>query len=198
MPKAAQRLSRTLLFGLIAVPTFAQHMGASNAGGSVIGAAPPPAWAKDLRNCPCNAPGVGLNDGWALLPSIVPNTTNDSVSCYRSYLMPNDKPTRAGQNCCYDRTGQFYNQGTLVGLPDKVGTCIGEELDGSVILAPAMVYAHQQEDLLPREAALRLTNGWLERQKEHPPNRGQRCKTNGILPVIPETRSRGFQPYVRP
>lgn len=176
--------------------TMAQHIGGYSAPGSVMSAAPTPEWGKALRPCPCLKPGERSNDGWALLPRTIPNTTTDTVTCYRSYPLPTDRPTRAGQNCCYDRHGALYNQGPLVGLPDKVGTCIGEEIDGTVILDPNMLPDHTLEDLLPRDKAGALANGWLERQKDHPPNRGARCKTNGILPVIPEEmRVKGFTPY---
>lgn len=173
----------------------AQHIGGYSAPGSVMNAPPAPEWAKNLRNCPCTAPGKALNDGWAILPPLIPNATSDTVTCYRSYPMANERTVRAGQNCCYDRTGALYNQGPLAGLPDKVGTGMGEEPDGTIILDPLLLGDHRMEDLLPREEATALPNGWLERQRLHPPNRGVRCRTNGALPAIVEAeRKRMFDP----
>jgi hypothetical protein len=177
----------------------AQHIGGYSAPGSVMNAPPTPEWAKALRNCPCTAPGKNLGDGWAILPPLIPNATSDTVTCYRSYLTVNERAVRAGQNCCYDRTGALYNQGPLAGLPDKVGTGMGEEADGTVILDPDLLDAHRIEDLLPREQAAAMPNGWLERQRLHPPNRGARCKTNGALPAIIEAeRKRMLDPHQGP
>ncbi len=149
------------------------------------------------QNLRFRRPGSKANDGWAIDPIPTEALDRDSVQCYRSYDFGQDKPTDAGQNCCYDRAGKLLNQGPLAGTPYKVNICVGEEADGTMILDPALLRRHLEEDVRPRRESGKSSEGWLTFQKENAPNRGLRCPANGVLPKSAEAeRPRiGFPAY---